>query len=54
MDNRVEWMKEICMKGCLIQQIPAQHEPQKWKTSFPFLLSHHLISEVQVYELLNW
>lgn len=43
------------MKASLIQQIPPQHEPQKkMKTSFPFPLPHHLISEVQVYELLNW
>lgn len=27
---------------------------QKLKTSFPCPLSHHLVSEAQVYELLNW
>lgn len=33
-------------------QMPSQDEPQKIKTFFSFL--YYLISEVQVYELLNW
>lgn len=53
MDNRAQWMKKWAWKLVQFKRHPkTSHEKQKPFSLFSIL--YHIISEIQVYELLNW